>query len=699
MPTLRLDGYVRVSDVRGRGGPSFLSPTLQRDRIEAWCTLFGARLVRVVEEMDQSGARPDRPELLGAIERVESGRSDGIVVARLDRFGRSLTDALAHLDRIQRAGGTFVSVGDQFDLSTDHGRLMLRMMLSFAEYERDRIRSSWDDVRRKRVERGIHGASNPPTGYRKGPDARLVVSHRQAMAIGEAFEMAAQGGNLGAIGRLLRQRGIRGNDGSGTWSPSSVAHLLENRAYLGEARNGPYVKRDAHPALVDPVTWRLAQRRPRRIAPHRAGLLSGLARCATCRAVMTITGGSRAGEDRSYRCSRPAAAPCPAPAAISSQRLDTLAEDLLFSVARRRPQVQRRARSAIHHAELALAQAEDRLARYRDSDATLGVLTDEQYAAGLETRSERVRRLAEELMDRRAAYAASIEGLLEQLPDGWQAMDVPSRRRLLHACFDVLFVAPGRDVRIEDRVFVCETGEGPGGLPAPGCNAVMGTPFVFPRSGRRATRQLNRMLAASRYAWSKEEIERRLREFIGDGDTFPTPKEFVEADQRRLYEHVKMRGGGPLWASRLRVTYPQQGRTTALLWTRDRVEQELEPFLAGRSAWPRYTEFCRAGKQNLRRALVRFAPIEEWAAQFDLSISNMRGPHLVWTDDQIEAACQELIGESGEWPRRADFRRAGLDGCYGAIWRGLGARGWATRLGVRFPDERGGRKPAASPPD
>src|SRR4051794_30577699 len=107
---LRLDGYVRVSDVAGRHGASFISPRMQRERIGAWCALYDARLLHVFEELDESGGRADRPMLLSALQRIEEGHSQGLVVAKIDRFGRSLQDALGHIDRIERAGGTFVSV-------------------------------------------------------------------------------------------------------------------------------------------------------------------------------------------------------------------------------------------------------------------------------------------------------------------------------------------------------------------------------------------------------------------------------------------------------------------------------------------------------------------------------------------------------------------------------------------------------------
>jgi DNA invertase Pin-like site-specific DNA recombinase len=160
-----IDGYIRVSQVRGRSGASFISPAVQRERIESWARLQGAVLGEVFEELDESGARKDRPLLIEALRRVESGESQGLVVARLDRFGRSLTDSLAAIERIQAAGGTFASVGDGLDLSTDTGKLVLRIMLSMAEWELDRIRSQWDVARERAVARGVHLGSRRPSGY------------------------------------------------------------------------------------------------------------------------------------------------------------------------------------------------------------------------------------------------------------------------------------------------------------------------------------------------------------------------------------------------------------------------------------------------------------------------------------------------------------------------------------------------------
>jgi DNA invertase Pin-like site-specific DNA recombinase len=90
----KVDGYVRVSRVAGREGESFISPEVQRKKIQAWAELHGVEVVHWWEELDQSGRRRDRPMFQEALRRCEAGETGGIVVARLDRFARSAVDAL-----------------------------------------------------------------------------------------------------------------------------------------------------------------------------------------------------------------------------------------------------------------------------------------------------------------------------------------------------------------------------------------------------------------------------------------------------------------------------------------------------------------------------------------------------------------------------------------------------------------------------
>lgn len=140
---------------------------------------------------------PTAPKLTKAIERVEGGHTDGIAVARLDRFGRTLVDGVQQIDRIHKAGGTFASVADGFDISTDTGRLVLRIMLSLAEFELDRVRSNWEDARARAVARGIHPCATPPFGYRRASDGRLEPDPDTAPLVAELYAHRSRGGLYG----------------------------------------------------------------------------------------------------------------------------------------------------------------------------------------------------------------------------------------------------------------------------------------------------------------------------------------------------------------------------------------------------------------------------------------------------------------------------------------------------------------------
>jgi len=126
---------------------------------------------------------------------VEDGLSDGIVVAKLDRFGRSLIQGMGAIERITKAGGTFVSVQDGLDVTTDTGRLVLRIMLSMAEWELDRVRSNWTVAKARAVARGV-APSGAPTGYRRGEGGRLVVDPVLGPAVSEVFRPRAAGATI-----------------------------------------------------------------------------------------------------------------------------------------------------------------------------------------------------------------------------------------------------------------------------------------------------------------------------------------------------------------------------------------------------------------------------------------------------------------------------------------------------------------------
>jgi site-specific DNA recombinase len=185
-----------------------------------------------------------------------------LLVARLDRFARTLLGGLQTLEEIRQAGGVVLSAEGDFDSSTNTGELVLNMMLTLAQFELRRIRESWEVARERAVERGVH-ISGAPAGYRKRADGTLEPNE-YAQAITQAFELRANGASQSEIGRHLLQAGVptvRSGRAAFSWGQGSVQGLLENRVYLGEARSGTYIKEHAHSPLVTRAVFRAVQAR------------------------------------------------------------------------------------------------------------------------------------------------------------------------------------------------------------------------------------------------------------------------------------------------------------------------------------------------------------------------------------------------------------------------------------------------------
>ena len=111
-----------------------------RDQVHALtecASRMGARLELLPPEMDVSGgwALEDRPSLLAAVEGVERGEYDGVIVAYLSRLGRSVREQLRAWDRVEAAGGKIICAQEGIDTSTPGGRFQRTVMLGMAEHE------------------------------------------------------------------------------------------------------------------------------------------------------------------------------------------------------------------------------------------------------------------------------------------------------------------------------------------------------------------------------------------------------------------------------------------------------------------------------------------------------------------------------------------------------------------------------------
>jgi DNA invertase Pin-like site-specific DNA recombinase len=672
-----VDGYARVSRVGLRKGERFISPAVQEETIRQWAGARGVRVLEVFVELDESGGRSDRALLELAIRRVEDGISDGIAVAKLDRFGRSLVDGLRAIERIHRADGLFFAIQEGLDLTTDAGRLVLRIMLGMAEWEQDRTRSSWEVAKARAVARGVYMGSVAPVGYRRTRGGRLRPDPAVAPVIAEAFRLRADGASQRGVGRFLEASGVRTSLGNAGWTPAATCRLLGKRVYLGEVASGPYVREHAHPALVDAATWQLAQRPRLRAAPagNRPALLRGLVRCASCGLAMSPTTGHTRGVRRfQYACRRTSAAgPCPEPASVEAHSLEALVEDVAFDLLQRR---RRAPTEALRDAERRLEAREAALVRYRDSDRVLATLGETAFADGLKARHERARDARLDVAAARARLGVHALAATRGLERDWPTLTVAARNDVLAKVIDVVFVAPGR-LNLDDRVLICPAGTAPTNLPQRGDRR------RAPRTihAQRRWIQPNTTPGAA-IRWSPARLERELRAFLRGGTHWPTHSAFQRAGRERLHRQAVLQGGETYWAHRFGLAIDPKAVTWAR-WTDERIRTALRLFLADKTVFPPIKEFEAAGLQSLRNAITHTGGVRRWSDEMVIPRhSRCQGPRGSWTDDDIREVLDELCRGRTTFPTVREFKRAGLASLTATLYRQGTMQTWADRTGL-----------------
>jgi DNA invertase Pin-like site-specific DNA recombinase len=231
---------------------------IQSQKHEGWL-LVGDRY----DDGGFSGGSMDRPALQRLLRDVESGRIDVIVVYKVDRLSRSLTDFARIVEVFEKNKASFVSITQQFNTTTSMGRLTLNILLSFAQFEREvigeRIRDKFAASRRK----GMWMGGMPPLGY-DVRDRKLVRNETEAELVRLIFARFLKLGSATELARELRKAGHT----TKCWTTQDGKHrqgksidkgalykILHNRIYLGEAMHKGTSHPGEHDAIVDGETW------------------------------------------------------------------------------------------------------------------------------------------------------------------------------------------------------------------------------------------------------------------------------------------------------------------------------------------------------------------------------------------------------------------------------------------------------------
>jgi site-specific DNA recombinase len=195
----RVVGYVRVSlDKQAEHGVSL---DAQEEKLRAYATLYGLELVALISDEGESAKSLERPGLQRALGMLEAGEADGLLVAKLDRLTRSVRDLGALVEDYFHEH-ELLSVAEHVDTRTSAGRLVLNVLASVSQWEREAIGERTSTALRHKQARGEYVGGSRPFGYRL-VNFKLVPDPTEQAALHRAHQLHAQSLSLRAIARQL----------------------------------------------------------------------------------------------------------------------------------------------------------------------------------------------------------------------------------------------------------------------------------------------------------------------------------------------------------------------------------------------------------------------------------------------------------------------------------------------------------------
>ncbi len=296
---------------------SYCEQYVQLNEMDGW------KLMRIIEDPGHSAANLKRPGMEELVEGIKCGQVDVILIYKLDRLTRSLKDFYILWELMEQHGVNFVSVTEKhLDTTTALGRMILQIILLFAQFEREQTVQRLKDKFAQAARSGERHPGTPPYGYVFDPKNRsLSIDPSESKVVRWMFELAVKLAGAAAVARALNDAGHRTRTlvrfkgkkneytiGGKRWNANKVIKHIGNVAYkaIRLGSNGEEFPANWKP-LVSRKLWEQANRAISRqdekasdqptkrenFTNKAKALLKGLLFCGHCRNAMTPKAGGK----------------------------------------------------------------------------------------------------------------------------------------------------------------------------------------------------------------------------------------------------------------------------------------------------------------------------------------------------------------------------------------------------------------------
>jgi site-specific DNA recombinase len=257
--------YTRKSSEEGLE-QSFNSLQAQREACEAYIARQRHEgwhaVAKKYDDGGFSGGNMNRPGLKQLLDDIAARLVNTVVVYKVDRLTRSLTDFAKIIEVFDKQGVSFVSVTQQFNTTSSMGRLTLNVLLSFAQFEREVTGERIRDKIAASKKKGMWMGGVAPLGY-EVRNRQLIVNPEEAKVVGEIFSQYLSLGSVAALKRYLDQKKLRTKlrtsaqghvFGGKDYSRGGLYKLLNNQLYTGRISHRGESYSGEHEAILEPET-------------------------------------------------------------------------------------------------------------------------------------------------------------------------------------------------------------------------------------------------------------------------------------------------------------------------------------------------------------------------------------------------------------------------------------------------------------
>ena len=210
-----------------------------------------------------SGGNMERPALKQLLEDIEAGKVNAVIVYKVDRLTRSLTDFAKIIERFDKNGISFVSVTQQFNTTSSMGRLTLNVLLSFAQFEREVTGERIRDKIAASKKKGMWMGGFIPLGYDL-KDRKLMINAKEAQTVQHIYRLYLELGCVRLLKEDLDKEGIhskvRGQKPGCSFSRGILYKILSNPIYIGRIIHKGACYPGQHEAIIDQVLWEKVQK-------------------------------------------------------------------------------------------------------------------------------------------------------------------------------------------------------------------------------------------------------------------------------------------------------------------------------------------------------------------------------------------------------------------------------------------------------